>query len=157
MIVTYSWHCSPYTLQVHFLSVKYPKLLMQTHFFCTWPWIVIFSFCCFMILGVFVCFLITCNGPLPYITLQSSGRDTWWLKLMCYLKHVMWLSNDRIISWINAVLGHGPALQGYTEPRTTWANEMNLLWIMSWVPDQSLNLLTCRPASYHCATAAPTW
>ena len=49
------------------------------------------------------------------------------------------------------------AMWGYTGPRTTWPNKMNLvsIYILLQAQDQSLNLLTCSPACYHCDMAAP--
>ena len=48
-------------------------------------------------------------------------------------------------------------LWGYTRPGTTWANEMNLVQLMPQVQDKLLDLLTCSPVCYHCATAAPSF
>ena len=58
--------------------------------------------------------------------------------------------------WMNGGLGHDSALQDYTGPGTTWANEMILLWIMPLAQDRSFDLLASGPARYHCTTDVPT-
>ena len=54
---------------------------------------------------------------------------------------------------MNGVLGHDSALQGYTGPGTTCANEVNFVAIL--VQDWLLDMLTSSPAHYHCAPDAP--
>ena len=53
------------------------------------------------------------------------------------------------------VLDHDSALQGYTGPGTTRANDMN--FVMNHAPGawSIFNLLTSIPARYHCTTEAP--
>ena len=46
---------------------------------------------------------------------------------------------------MNGVLSHDSALQGCTGPGITWANEMNLLFIMILAQDHSLDLMTSSP------------
>ena len=53
----------------------------------------------------------------------------------------------------NGARGHDAALQGYTGPGRTWANEINFA-IMTLMQDRSLDLLTSSPAHYQCATGA---
>ena len=64
-------------------------------------------------------------------------------KLQIYRRQ--WTQNG---NEMNAVLGHDTALSGYTEPGTTWANEMSIVMNHVLLQDRSLHLLTSSPARY---------
>ena len=81
------------------------------------------------------------------------------------LLFVRWYWDYDNLGWVQSQIsyeskcdvGHESALQGYTGPGTTWANEINLglnhvpgAGSITWPVD-----LTCSLAHYHCTTAAP--
>ena len=56
---------------------------------------------------------------------------------------------------MNGALGHDSALQGYTGPGTTWADEMNFVMNHALVQDRSLDLLISSPARYQIYHGCP--
>ena len=58
------------------------------------------------------------------------------------------------MDWMNThgVVGHNATLEGYSGPGSTWANEMNLFWVMPHMQDRSFDQL---PGDYLAVTVPP--